>query len=247
LLGVSVRTAQLWIESGRIPSWKTPGGHRRVRRADVLTLIEPVTRDVTHSSSMVVMSPDALPVGEPVQSSDATLPGYSFPVAANELDRIRAVERIGLLDTAPEAAFDSLTWLAAEFSNMPIALVTLVTRERQWFKSRHGIDATQTPRDWAICNYTLLQGQVLVVDDLSRDERFASNPIVAGDPHLRFYAGAPVFDDAGFALGTLCVMDREPRTLDPRGRRALHSLAALASDEFRLRQATRGLVRLQRR
>jgi GAF domain-containing protein len=114
-------------------------------------------------------------------------------------------------------------------------LVTLLTSTHQNFKSRHGLQIDQTPRSWAFGNYTILQRDVFSVSDLAGDSRFASNPAVMSDPHFRFYAGASVVDADGFALGSLCVIDYEPRTLDTVQEKILRILAKVASDEIRLR------------
>lgn len=337
LLGVSVRTAQLLIEGGTVPSWKTPGGHRRVYRADVMKLIDggegsespspsatvtvigtadrlplyaqqlaqlpecvpdlyedvmaglvaigsvkphavlvdavsggPDRSALLHSlsanptlvNSRIVavggaVSPEALPdrighaddITQAVASLRASLSdgeGFSpadgeldFPFALNERQRLVALERSGLVDTPPEEAFDRLTWLAAQSLDMPIALLTLLTSTRQWFKSKFGLDLPETPRGWAFCNHTILQKEVFSVSDLSSDPRFADNPAVKGDAGFRFYAGAPVRDDNGFVVGSLCVIDRHTRVLDNRGQQMLLTLAALASDEIRLRALER--------
>jgi GAF domain-containing protein len=119
--------------------------------------------------------------------------------------------------------------------------MTLLTASRQSFKSRHGIEMAETPRSWAFCNQTILQRDVFEVEDLSADYRFADNPAVAGDPHFRFYAGAPVIDPDGFALGSVCVMDYVPRKLDRDEKQTLLALAAVASNEVRLRATDRQL------
>jgi GAF domain-containing protein len=165
----------------------------------------------------------------------------SFPIALNERQRLVALERTGLVDSPPEEAFDRLTWLAAQSLNAPIALLTLLTPTRQWFKSRIGLDLAETPRSWAFCNHTIMQKQVFSVSDLIKDPRFADNPAVKGERGFRFYAGAPVLDEDGFVVGSLCVIDQKPRTLDKREERAIQALAALASDEVRLRALDRKL------
>jgi excisionase family DNA binding protein len=340
LLGVSVRTAQLLIEGGSLTSWKTPGGHRRVNRADVLAL---KARDsslpaISSARIFLVASPERLPllekqlsgmkgysvdsysdiysasfalglrqpavvivdlkdknrerpaflrrlvtnpnlaetriivIGEfkrearsrkgadslihlahPRSIADAiqsiqTSPyrivvpmGSDFPVAANEAQRLLALENAGLVNTLPEDVFDRLTWLAQRTLDAPIALFTLITRDHQWFKSRQGLDLFETPRSWAICNYTILQRDVFAVDDLLRDARFSGNPAVAGPPNFRFYAGAPVLDRNGFALGSLCVIDYNPRTLDQEQMETLRTLAVLTSEAVQLRAANRQL------
>lgn len=339
LLGISVRTAQLLVEGGSLRSWKTPGGHRRVYRTDVLALVKEPDRIAASSSALVVVlaSRVRLPLYEKVLSTvsewsvdmhsdvpsasfaigarlpaavivdldddnaerlsfmrnmasnpvlghtrfvavggrDATssivpaqtwiqspkflpdtlrdiladAPGSSaridgtpsFPIAANEDQRLRALERSGLIDTAPEESFDRLTRLANRVLETPVSLMTFLTPTRQWFKSKHGIELTETPRSWAFCNQTILQRGVFTIEDLARDKQFANNPAVAGDPYFRFYAGAPVIDPDGFALGSLCVMDYEPRTLNKDEERTLLALAAIASDEVRWRATDRQL------
>lgn len=342
LLGVSIRTAQLLIEGGSVPSWKTPGGHRRVYRADIMALIEKRAQaEALPSATVIVVAPmerlalydrlfadvaectaevfddvhDALfAIGSArpyailvdidetdperlallnsvasnpslghtrllaVAASARALPDrvlrldapdqapaairasladagefivaqddLPFPIALNESQRLVALERSGLLDTAPEEAFDRLTWLAARNLDAPIALLTLLTPTRQWFKSRFGLDLPETPRSWAFCNHTILQKGVFSVEDLARDPRFAKNPAVQGQPLFRFYAGAPVMDNEGFTVGSLCVIDYKPRKLDEHEAQTLMALAALASDEVRLRAIDRQLRETLRR
>ncbi|MGJ4901212.1 excisionase family DNA-binding protein [Bradyrhizobium sp. HKCCYLS2058] len=172
---------------------------------------------------------------------DIVVDGASFPLAPNEGRRLAALNRSGLVDTAPEDAFDRLTWLASRSLKAPVALLTLLTNSRQWFKSRVGLEMTETPRSWSFCNHTILQKGVFAVDDLAREPPFDTNPAVAGAPHFRFYAGAPVTDPDGFAVGALCVIDYEPRRLDAEQEKTLLALAALASDEIRLRATDRQL------
>jgi excisionase family DNA binding protein len=338
LLGVSVRTAQLLIEGGSIPSWKTPGGHRRVYRSDVLAIVDGIHDAPVFSSATVILiaSPERLsryqsvltavpecvidsysdvfaasfaigsrlPIAVVVDLAEEALPllrslivnpalgrthviavgahegeglplrpdfdchldtaerlpetiqsilrdnaeanlsipeTLAFPVAANEGRRLEALKRSELVDTPPEDGFDRLTWLAARGLGMPVALLTLLTSTRQWFKSRHGLDLTETPRAWAFCNHTILQKDIFMVEDLAADARFATNPGVADKPGFKFYAGAPVFDPDGFALGSLCVLDYAPRSLNADQARLLLTLAALVSDQIRLRMTNRQL------
>jgi excisionase family DNA binding protein len=340
LLGISVRTAQLLVESGALTSWKTPGGHRRVYRAEVMALMKQPGQTAAVSSALVVVlasldrlplyerllatvnectadlhsdvysasfaigarlpaavivdlahdnaerisfvrklvsdpaigrarlivvtdqnaapmaalaelqtridSPELLPDALRALLADAAKsPGMEtapdFPVAANEAQRLGALQRSGLIDTAPEKSFDRVTWLASHALAMPISLMTLLTPDRQWFKSRQGLEIAETPRSWAFCNRTILQRGVFAIEDLARDKRFADNPAVAGEPHVRFYAGAPVIDRDGFALGSVCVMDYAPRKLDQDQTETLRALASLASDQVRLRATDRDL------
>lgn len=337
ILGVSVRTAQLLIEGGSIPSWKTPGGHRRVYRSDVMSLVKGQDLRVVPASARVIViaPPERLPVlttalerapscfvnayPEPFTAlldiggrspaavvldvgsvafaeglllalgSDAALQqtailvvgpegrravadasqgsgrirfienvenladaaeaavrgpalpqdglpaGTLFPLPGHEAQRLLALERSGLVDTPPEDAFDRLTWLAAQTLGMPISLITLLTPTRQWFKSRHGLDMADTPRSWAFCNHTILQSTCMISEDLASDSRFSDNPAVIDAPNFRFYAGCPIVDPDGFALGSLCVIDTRPRTLDGTQLNILTNLASLVSDEIKLR------------
>ena len=339
LLGVSVRTAQLLIEGGSLPSWKTPGGHRRVYRRDVEAIITDGPDTAPRVSARVLVlargalrdelatataalgefqfdfaenaSAALLAVGErgpaaiiaeaedPAAAAafvatilaetdiapdhiiiiapgadrpgDVRLDGVRrvtspeeavaalresladppeafaeardlpYPVALNEQQRLIALERSGLVDSAPEDGFDRIAWLAANTLDAPIALVTLLTPTRQFFKARVGLDMIDTPRSWAFCNHTILQKGVFSVEDLSRDARFSDNPAVAGDEGFRFYAGAPIRDENGFAIGSLCVIDFEARRLDDRQTKTLAELAELGGVELRLREARRQL------
>src|SRR6185295_4780100 len=137
------------------------------------------------------------------------------PVPPHESERLGALQRYEVLDTEPEQRFDDLTLLASHICETPIALITLVDAERQWFKSRVGLTTTQTPRAISFCGHAILKDDVMVVPDVSADPRFADNPLVTGEPHARFYAGAPLVSPGGQALGTLCVIDRVPRDLTP--------------------------------
>ncbi|QAY76341.1 GAF domain-containing protein [Sphingosinicella sp. BN140058] len=346
LLGVSVRTAQLLIEGGSITSWKTPGGHRRVYRSDVLSLIDdrPAAVAPLPSATVFVLGTaerlalydrlfatvpectvdtfedvlealvavgsvkphtiivdlggsgtDRLPLLRSLATSPATdgtqimvvgddglvprdllpklacaatpedavsavratlsdteelkvtLSDQTFPIALNEGRRLVALERSGLVDSAPEEAFDRLTWLAAHGLKAPVALMTLLTPTRQWFKSRFGLDLPETPRSWAFCNHTVMQKGVFSVEDLATDPRFADNPAVKGEPRFRFYAGAPVLDEDGFVVGSLCVIDHKARTLSDHEAQTISALAALASDEVRLRALDRKLREASRR
>jgi excisionase family DNA binding protein len=342
LLGVSVRTAQLLVEGGTLNSWKTPGGHRRVYRSDVLNmmaqqskaadlhsarvlllasaerqsmltaalaavggaLVEPHTDAFAAFFAMGMLTPAAVVVDleddgknrlafmqrfaatpalnrtklialgrlapdsggfvssrlhatvttpqELAHAVQTALQGYanpdaplpvdpSFPIAANERQRLAALTQSGLLETGPEEAFDRLTWMAAYSLKAPVALMSLLTPTHQIFKSRQGLEMLDTPRSWAFCNHTILQNGIFTVGDLARDERFASNPAVMNDPHFRFYAGAPIYDSDGFALASLCVLDYEPRRLDTDQEHNLQILANVASAEIQSRATRRSM------
>ncbi len=155
----------------------------------------------------------------------------------NESERLGALRRYEVLDTESERKFDDLTVLARHICDTPIALISFVDAERQWFKSRVGLTASQTPRAVSFCGHAILEEDVMVVPDAAADERFADNPMVTGAPGIRFYAGAPLLTSTGHALGTLCVIDRKPRELTDEQLDALRALArqVVAQLELRLR------------
>lgn len=339
ILGVSPRTAQLWTESGVIPSWKTPGGHRRMFETDVLAVLQRGAPIVVAPRRVLVLAPSerqprwsqalaALDIAEVSFSADpvaaavtlgATVPDVLFveadqldtlpdnflatlrniallsrlqivlatgqgddrgtaqlersgpfkvirlapsadqlaaqlaslphlkplrllplpadllqapyPISPNEAGRLLAVHRSGILDSATEETLDSLTRLAALSLDAPIALITVLSEDRQWFKAKVGLDMRETPRSWAFCNYTVLQSEVQQFPNLAADPRFAANPAVKDAPHFRFYAGAPVTDAQGYPLGSLCIIDTKPRQLDATQTEILGRLARLVTDE----------------
>jgi len=149
-----------------------------------------------------------------------------MPSAAQprELSRLAALLRYEILDTPEESAFDDFTALAAQMCDTPIALISLVDDRRQWFKSRVGLDVSETPRDISFCTYTITGEQIFEVPDALQDPRFRDNPLVQGDPHIRFYAGTPLTSPDGHNLGTLCVIDRKPRRLSSEQRETLERL-----------------------
>jgi phosphoribosyl 1,2-cyclic phosphodiesterase len=149
-----------------------------------------------------------------------------------ESDRLAALYRLALLDSAPEERFDRLTRLAAGLLEAPVTLVTLVDHDRQWFKSRVGTLLTETPRDVSFCAHAILGGEAMIVPDAREDERFADNPIVLGPPHVRFYAGCPLMLPDGHAMGTLCVIDTRPRRLSETQLGLLRDLADLVEEEL---------------
>jgi len=157
----------------------------------------------------------------------------------NERARLAAVRQSGLLGSAPDPGFDRLVRLAAHAIRAPIAMFTLITQDEQWFKSRTGFDGATTPRDWAFCNETLVANELTVIEDLSKAEQFSQNPTLAQPYGFRFYAGAPVRDPLGFALGSACVIDVIPRTMSENEREALTTIADSASNLIRLKALER--------
>lgn len=167
------------------------------------------------------------------------------PTPANEPQRLARLHGLGILDTLPEKAFDDISALAQMICGTPVALISLVDQDRQWFKSRLGIVEHETPRQVAFCAHAILdQGHVMVVEDLQQDPRFSDNPLVTGAPDARFYAGAPIVTHDGLALGTVCVLDTKARKLDPAQIDALQRLASLVinlleHESVRVEEATR--------
>lgn len=151
---------------------------------------------------------------------------------ANEAVRIQALHGLNVLDSAPEERFDRLTRLAKRLFNVPIALVTLVDKDRQWFKSCVGLDVNETPRDVSFCGHAILQDELLLVPDAKQDKRFHDNPLVTGEPNIRFYAGYPLTVPNGNKMGTLCLIDTRPRELDDEERGLLRDLAGMAEQEL---------------
>ncbi len=169
------------------------------------------------------------------------MPASALPL--NEARRLQALLDYAILDTPNEEAFDRLARIAAALLEAPIALISLIDGSRQWFKARVGLAASETPRDWAFCSHALVQEEPLVVLDAPADPRFADNPLVTGEPEIRFYLGAQLNTPAGETLGTLCVIDRVPRVApDPARVQVLRDLADLVMDEMELRRVGRAVV-----
>jgi two-component sensor histidine kinase len=159
------------------------------------------------------------------------------PLPDNEADRLRALERYNILDTLPEQDFDDLTRLAATICDVPIALISLVDQHRQWFKSSVGLQLESTPRDVSFCGHVVALENFLLVPDVTKDDRFADNPLVLQDPKIRFYAGAPLMTPDGYSLGTLCVIDQQPRNLSDRQIQALQALSRQVISQLELRRS----------
>jgi GAF domain-containing protein len=159
----------------------------------------------------------------------------------NEKKRLKVLWQYEVLDTVPEEVFDDLTELAARICEAPIALISLVDEDRQWFKSRVGIDVNQTSRDISFCTYAITQPDLFIVPDATLDKRFAENPLVTSEPKIRFYAGAPLITPDGYALGTLCVIDKVPRELRSAQKQALRILAHHVVSQLELRRRSREL------
>lgn len=174
------------------------------------------------------------------QSSE---PSVATGATTGETDRLAALARYQILDTPQEPAFDRIVRLAALLLDVPIALISLVDADRQWFKARYGIDAPETPRAIAFCDHAIRGSSLLVVPDAELDPRFCDNPLVTGEMHVRFYAGAPLVTPDGFALGTICAIDRAPRQLNARDAAILAALAEQVLHELEVRSALGELYR----
>ena len=161
------------------------------------------------------------------------------PIPPNEPERLRALHAHGLLDTLPEAGFDDITHLASTICGTPISLISLVDRDRQWFKSRHGLELAGTSREVSFCAHAINDpSEVMVVTAARADPRFADNSLVTGRPHIVFYAGVPLVGSEGHALGSLCVIDDKPRTPAPHQLEALRALARQTGHLLDLRRKT---------
>src|SRR3954470_6396054 len=166
------------------------------------------------------------------------------PVKTNEARRLKVLWQYDVLDTVPEEVFDDLTELAARICEAPIALISLIDEDRQWFKSKVGITVNETSRDISFCARAIQQDDLFIIPDATKDLRFANNPLVTSDPKIRFYAGAPLITPDGHALGTLCVIDKVPRELRPDQKQALRVLARHVMTQLELRRHSRELARV---
>ena len=166
----------------------------------------------------------------------------AFPVPSNESARLAALESYRILDTAPEVVFEDIVAIAAHIAEAPMAAISLVDVDRQWFKAQIGLAVTATPRDQAFCAHTILQPEVMVVEDARADHRFAENPLVTGEPGIRFYAGAPLLTPTGEGLGSICIIDRHPRKLSPVQAELLQRLSRIVMQQLELRRVATELA-----
>ena len=172
-------------------------------------------------------------MNDPADPSRPSAGGFVAPaIPSAERERLATLRDLNILDTPAEEKFDRLTRLARRLFDVPIALVSLVDESRQWFKSSDGLDALETPRDISFCGHAILGSEVFVIPDATQDRRFAGNPLVLDGPEIRFYAGCPLRAENGQPLGTLCLIDRNPREFDAEDVSSLQDLAAMAEREF---------------
>ena len=160
------------------------------------------------------------------------------PLPDNEAQRLAALREYHILDTAAEQAYDDITALAAYLCDVPIAMISLVDESRQWFKSKLGLNQQETPRDVAFCAHAILQTDPLIVRDALKDARFADSALVTREPYIRFYAGFPLATPDGFALGTLCAIDRRPRLLSASRKTAMQALSRQVMALLELRRVS---------
>lgn len=154
------------------------------------------------------------------------------PIPKDEEKRIKAVKALGILDTPPEESFDRLTRLATQFFKVPISTITIVNSNREWFKSCQGLPAREGERAISFCGHAMLADDVFLIPDALKDDRFKDNPMVVGEPHIRFYAGVALFDASGNRVGTFCIKDRKPRTMSKEEMRTLKDMALLVELEL---------------
>src|SRR6201995_5437951 len=164
------------------------------------------------------------------------------PVIKNEAKRLKILWQYDILDTAPEEVFDELTELAARICEAPIALISLIDEDRQWFKAKVGVTLNETSRDISFCSHAIKQEDLFIIPDTLKDARFSKNPLVTSDPKIRFYAGAPLITPDGHALGSLCVIDKVPRELRLEQQQALRVLSRHVMTQLELRRHTKELT-----
>lgn len=150
----------------------------------------------------------------------------------NEAERVQHVQALGLFDTTTEKRFDDITREALQVFHVPISTITLIDQKREWYKSCQGINAKEAPREISFCAHAMLSRHVFIVEDTLKDPRFVNNPMVVGEPHIRFYAGVSLYDRSGVNIGVFCIKDTKPRTLSPHEVNLLMELAARAAAEL---------------
>jgi two-component system, sensor histidine kinase len=168
----------------------------------------------------------------------------NLEISLEEVLRISDLHELDILDTPAEQDYDDLVELASMICGCPMSLISLIDNDRQWFKSKKGVDDNQTSRDISFCSHAIKQDEVFVVENTLADDRFKNNPFVTGEIQVRFYAGAPIYSPQGYKMGTLCVIDRRPKTLLPKHIDALKKLSNQASKLLELRLKTRLLDKL---
>jgi len=163
-------------------------------------------------------------------------------IPSNEAERLAALKAYHILDTGTEQSYDDITALAAHICKVPVAMISLVDEVRQWFKSRLGVEQQQTPREVAFCAHAILQNEPFIVRDAAKDRRFAGTALVTGKPRIRFYAAVPLINPEGLALGTLCVVDHQPRQLSATQQKALQALSRQVMALLELRRVSSHLA-----
>ena len=167
------------------------------------------------------------------------------PIPKNEAERLQALKDLGILDTPREERFDRITRLALKVFEVPISTLTLIDKDREWYKSCQGLPLREGARAISFCGHALLEEDILVIPDTLKDVRFADNPLVIGEPHIRFYAGVPVKDLKGNRLGVFCIKDRVPREFPLEGQQLLKDLAAWAVLELQMHQLQESLLKYE--